>query len=944
MKEAPEGIVLYSWSGGIPDNVVNGISNPNNGRGSLIGITYVVPDFTPSQLQSQINKSGVISVGSNAYIDFSDLYGTKYPNNEKLVLSNAFVETLDLISEGPIEGPISGEYIYSGNLGQTGWSMATFSGYSVPTGFDSNNNNWNNQRYLRSIYWDEVPVLSDNAQLNFQNVNVAFSIGEPNGSNLQTIISKETTSRTLGERLRGGTDQIKYYRILNSNCNGVIINIKIGGLSITNSNNGNIGRDRIDYNISYRPLFSNLTTQTDFNSPLFETVWGKIVAAGGYIKSTRIDFNTSSFLSKTVAVKNSDSNNSSTVTVDSEVTMANFINNPNFIGWEIKIVRTTSDTTTSLQQNITYIDSLTELYGMTLTYPYSAIFRATFNAEFFSQIPERAFECKLLKVKIPGNYDPIKRTYATDGFATTNGFWDGTFATGKYWTNNPAWCFYDLMTNNRYGLGRFVDSVYIDPFTLYKIGQYCDGLVADGFGGLEPRFTCNVYFTSRDDAFKVINDMASIFRGMVYYAFGTVWAVQDSEKSPRVIFTNANVENGDFNYSTTSKKVRQSVAIVRYNDPNNFYKPAMEYVEDVDAIRRYGIRELDLTAFGCTSRGQAIRLANWALLSNNLETETIQFNGGIEASTLRPGDIFKTFDFNRKWKRYGGRVWTIDNTTLNPTGSIVTLDSPIEIQSGIQYNLSVLTPSYYYDTSQVSGINDGNYNQIRNSFLQQFVFNGDNHFISGNKSVITLSNSFDAINYSISGNPIFTVELGPDSQNYTGSRYFTNSNYDYYRVLNLKETDINKYEIIGIQYNSNKFLQIESGITYQRQSLNNLDKTPNSPHDLSLNVFNLSSQRQLIQYAFLVDNFNFINNYRVYVTTGNFPTLGVPDNSYLFTSLPVDIVQGSYLANQSGKYTFKVFSYNETDNIYSTSSASGSVNINTDLSIRDVSIGSLQLI
>lgn len=931
MQEAPEGIVAYSWSGVIPQTTNGDTSQLNN------------PIFTPSQLSTKINKTGILIVGQNAYIDLSDKLGTKYRSTEKLVLSSGFVNTLDLVSEGEIQGPTSGEYIYSGNLGQTGWSTAIFSGYQVPSGFES-------LRWLHSVYWDEVPVLSDNAQFNFQSVDAAFAVGTQNGSNLQDIFNVETTSRTLGERFRGGTDVIKYYRILNPNCNSAIVNVKIPNLSDTDANNGNIRRSLIQWNISYRPLFQDVATQTDFGAPIYEDVWGKVTSAGGYVRSTFIQFNTSTFLSKSVVVQNLNTNTGltpTTITVDTPVNIPNFLNSPNFVGWELKLVRTTLDSTSALVQNATYVDSLTEFYSSNLSYPCSALMRGTFFAEFFSQIPERAFDVQLLKIQLPGNYDPIMKTYATGGYATTNGFWNGQFASGKQWSNNPAWCYYDLITNARYGLGRFINNISLDIFTLYKIGQYCDELVPDGFGGLEPRFTCNAWIASREDAFKVVNDFASVFRGLSYYAFGTIFAVQDSPKIPFRTFTNANVENGDFSYSTTSKKVRQSVCIVRYNDPRNFYKPAIEYVENLDAIRRFGIRELDLTAFACTSRGQAIRLANWALLSNNTEVESVQFNAGLEAASLRPGDIFQVFDVYRKWKRYGGRTLNITNLYAGSvlTGAQVILDSALDLETGIDYTLSVLTPSFYYDTTQVSGLTAGDFSNIRRSFLQQFDFIGDNTSVSGNNSIINiLGTGFDITNYSISGNPIFTIELGQNSQNYTGSRYFINPNYDYYRVLNLKEVDVNKYTIIGLQYNPNKYLQIDSGINYQSNILSNVNNTPSSPHDLNLNLVNLSNSRQLIQFTFLVDNFQFINNYRVYVNTGEFGTNGVPADTYLYTTLPVDIVQGSYLPVNSGVFNFRVYAFNENNKIFSPNCASGLIFVNTDLPITDVIIGNLQLI
>ena len=280
-----------------------------------------------------------------------------------------------------------------------------------------------------------------------------------------------------------------------------------------------------------------------------------------------------------------------------------------------------------------FIDSVTEVFQTSLSYPNSAVIGSRFEAEFFSQIPNRAFDAKLLKVKIPSNYDPITRTY--------HGDWDGTFSTedegpygksgstyvaasrdlGKYWTDNPAWIFYDLVTNKRYGLGKYIETVNIDKWSLYKIAQYCDVLVDDGENDVEPRFSANVYINSKEEAFKVLQDFASIFRGIVYYGLGNINAIQDTEKEPVIQFTNANVEDGDFSYSSTAKKTRFSVATVRYNDKENFYKPALEYIEDVDAIRKYGVRETEVTAFGCTSKAQAVRLGRWILHTNNWEQE-----------------------------------------------------------------------------------------------------------------------------------------------------------------------------------------------------------------------------------------------------------------------------------------------------------------------------------
>ena len=933
-KEAPEGIVAYSWSGITPAG------------DSFFADGSPFPVYTPNDLQSKVNNGKIGQIASNIYIDYADTLGQDYKNTEKLVLAKNFIETLDMVSEGRINGLVQGEYIYSGNYGQTGWSTAAFSGYSVPTGADSFGTDFSNYRYLRSIYYNEVPILSDKAQFNFQISQAETSIRMPtytegleDGFNLATIDIEETTSRTIGVRLRKDVSQT--FRIINKNCKGVIVNVKVPSLSRTKEDTGNIHRVKLEWQISYRPIFTNVTKQSDYSAPIIETIFGKIISAGGYVRSTRVDFNVSSFFSKETSVTDASSNPIGTKTVITTNYIGNFLDNPDFLGWEIKIERLSPDSTTSLQQDLTYIDSFTELYGSEFRYPNSAIVRNTFNAEFFSQIPERAFEIEGIKVKIPGNYHPELRNYLTTGFATTNGFWNGLFATGYHYTNNPAWCFHDILTNKRYGLGRYIDNLNVDKFGLYKIGQYCDELVYTAEGGLEPRFTCNLWIGGREEAYKVVNDLASIFRGITYYAHGNLYSICDQPKTPRVEFTNANVENGDFSYTSTSKKARQSIAIVRYINPQDFYKPAIEYVEDVDAIRKYGIRELDLVAFGCTSRGQAIRLGRWALLSNNMETETIQFVGGLESATLRPGDIFKVHDTNRKTKRFGGRLWNYSN--IDTTGALFTLDSTIPFESGIQYKMTVLTPSYYYDSSQVTGLTDADYSNIRRSFLQDFYFSGDWCYNSSNKTIVSATGSLDNSNYTVGNYPVWSVELGPNSSSYTGSRYFSSSESDYYRTINIREAGTNKYEIVGLKYWEQKFKEIDSGINFQRPSISMQTRTPANPSDLSLSLYSVGdSSDKIVHYSFLVNNFNFINNYKVYAITGTFSS-SLPDNDTLVALLPPDVLQSTYIPNSSGAYNFRVYSYNETDNIYSNGYAAGLIQVDKGLPITDVIISSLQI-
>ena len=900
MVEAPEGIVLYSQSG--------------RANTRLTGVVV----------------GGAIVAGTipNTFIDTSDIYGQKYINNEYIQLTDTIVETLDLVSEGVIEGPLSGQWINSGVLGHTGWDSSYFSGYNTPTGYSS-------LGWLRSVYWNQLPVLSDAGQYNFQNVSLSFSQGQANGDILQQLTPEETTSRTIGTKLYAGDENAQVFRVLNQNCKGVIVNIKVPTLSNTDTA-GNITRTTLQYQIGYRPIFSSILKIATFNTPVQKFIFGKIVAAGGYIDSTRIDFNLSSFISAAGNVN--------------ETEAVGFLNDPDFIGWEVRISKITPESESALLSNGTYIDSISELYGSLFSYPNSAIVRSTFDAQFFSEVPERGFECDLLRVNIPANYNPRTRTYATGGYGTTNGYWNGTFASGKCWSNNPAWCFYDLITNARYGLGKFVDNIDVYKFDLYNIAQYCDELIADGYGGLEPRFTCNAWIPQKEEAYKVINDMASIFRGMTYYFNGNLNATQDAPKSSRFTFTNANTEDGDFNYSSTSKKTRQSVAVVRYNDPKNFYQPAIEYVDDLDSIRKYGVRELPIVAFGCTSRGQAIRLGKWALYSNNLETETVTFRAGIEAGLLRCGDLFEVVDYNRKLKRYGGRVLQINNTGytgVNFTGAQITLDASVDIQSGVQYNLSVVTPTFYYDPSQVTGLTSNDYYNIHRPILQTISFSGDSSFVSGGYSVLNLPTGLDSTNYNISGNPVWSIELGQNSVNYTGSFYFSSPSHDYYRILNIKETDINKYELVGLSYYPQKFALIDTGLVLlqqQSQLVAAQTATPPSPRNLSLNAYTLNIFQNLIKYSFLVDSYTNTSSYSVFTDTGNFGGAGssIPSQSFLSTILPPNIISADLLTTNTGNISFRVYGYNSSSQNYSTGFASGIVVVNsTTLPINGVIIGGL---
>ena len=717
-----------------------------------------------AELPDGILRNVSVSTDSNGNAVVNPTYDTR------VLLSKSQIELIDMISEGPIQGLVSGKYNFSGNIGEVGWRSAQFSGFKVPTSYPGT-------EYLRSVYLNQIPILDDLGKFNFQNVNLSYTNGLPNGEAIRTLSPYQSVSRTIGERLRGGENNAKFYRIFNKDAKAIIITIKFSSLSdVLPGGDGSVLRTSLSYSIYYRPVFSNKIS-TEFILGGNENLLGKL-SRSEYVRPTRINF------------------------------PSTFNNDPSFIGWEIKIVRSTPDSPSQYLSNATSIDSITEIQQNIFTYPNSAVIRQLFDAEYFNAIQERFFDVEMLKVKIPGNYNPVLRSYSTTGFATTNGAWNGQFATGVYYTNNPAWCYYDLLTNQRYGLGKYVSPDYTDKWEIYNIAKYCDTLVSDGEGGLEPRFTCNLWLAQREDAYKVINDMASIFRGLSYYANGYIYTANDAPKTEKWEFTNANVENGEFSYSSTSKRSRHSVAIVRYNDPKNFYAPAIEYVEDFDAMRKYGLREVEVSAFGCTSRGQAIRLGRWLLLSENLESETVSFTAGIESAAIRPGDIFKVSDINKKSKRYGGRLLSINNIlntgTNLPTGASIVLDYKIDTEPNVEYQLSVLTPTYNYNGYSITGMSSADVAENR-SHIQKFNFSGFQSSTSGSRGIINLYSGFNTSDYVISGNPIWVIELSDKYSSYSGARYFTNTDNDYFRLINISEKESNKFIVEAIQYNPQKY-------------------------------------------------------------------------------------------------------------------------------------------
>lgn len=325
----------------------------------------------------------------------------------------------------------------------------------------------------------------------------------------------------------------------------------------------------------------------------------------------------------------------------------------------IRATRWGGDSTSSTVQNRTFFDSMTLLWDEKLRYPNTALCGVSIDAQQFASIPRMAFMVRGLKVLVPTNYNPVTRAYT--------GSWSGTFK--RAWSDNPAWAWYDMLTNTRYGLGGLLDTALIDKYALYSIAQYCDALVPNGYGGHEPRFTCNLALTTQQDAWKLVNDMVSVFRAIAFWAGGSLTAVQDAPRSSRYLFNNANVAGGDFSYQSVASDQRYNVAAVTWNDPLQQYKQSVEIVERPDLIAKWKrIQQSDVVAIGCTSRGQARRLGRWLLYA---ESEAVTFAVGADGALPLPGDIIDIADANRAGARNGGRL------LAGSTASTLLLDAPI---------------------------------------------------------------------------------------------------------------------------------------------------------------------------------------------------------------------------------------------------------------------------
>lgn len=328
-------------------------------------------------------------------------------------------------------------------------------------------------------------------------------------------------------------------------------------------------------------------------------------------------------------------------------------------GWQIRVRKITADGDGERVFNQMQVDSIAEIIDAKLRYPNTALLFLSFNARTFSSIPKLSVDMFGRYLQVPSNYDADSRT--------STGLWDGTFK--QAYTNNPAWVYYDLITNDRYGLGDRLKPFMINKWALEYIARVCDEPVSDGKGGTEPRFTCNLYLQKQEDAYRVLQHIAGIFRGMSFWNGSQIIIDADTPRDTDYVITRANVINGQFNKTGTSADDRHTIAKVAYSDPNNNYETDYVMVRNERAIAKYGINILDLSAVGCTSEGQAYRMGLAALLTEQNRTQTVTFAMGLDGSLPSVGDRVDIADMMFTGRASGGRI-----SAVSDDRTVITVD------------------------------------------------------------------------------------------------------------------------------------------------------------------------------------------------------------------------------------------------------------------------------
>lgn len=469
----------------------------------------------------------------------------------------------------------------------------------------------------QSIFLDGTPLLNSDGSSNFSGVVWEFRAGTQAQSYIQGLPGTENEI-SVGTEVKSAVAWT--HTFTNTQLSAIRLRLKWPSL-FKQEDDG----DLVGYSINYI-----IELQTDggaFQTVVNTAVTGKTTS--GYERSHRIDLP------------------------------------PAGTTWTIRLRKITSDANSAKIGDAMTIQSYTEVIDAKLRYPNTALLYIEFDSsQFNGSIPQISCEPQGRVIRVPDNYDPVTRTYS--------GTWTGAFKWA--WSDNPAWVFYDLVVTDRFGLGNRLTAANIDKWELYQVAQYCDQMVPDGKGGsgTEPRYICNVYVQSRNDAYTVLRDFAAIFRGMTYWGGNQIVALADMPRDIDYSYTRANVIDGQFSYSSSTTKTRYTTALVSWSDPDNAYADAMEPVFEQDLVTRYGFNQLELTAIGCTRQSEANRKGRWGILTNNKD-RVVTFAVGLDIP--QPGYIIAVADEMLSGKVMGGRISSVN-------GRAITLDRAPDAVAG----------------------------------------------------------------------------------------------------------------------------------------------------------------------------------------------------------------------------------------------------------------------
>lgn len=390
--------------------------------------------------------------------------------------------------------------------------------------------------------------------------------------------------------------------------------------------------------------------------------------------------------------------------ISGEYLEAHIINAPDEKPFDIRVRRVTADSTSDLLQNDTRWNSYSEIIDDNLSYPHTAVAGAVIDHDQYTDTPTRTYHLRGLIVDVPDNYDPETRTYS--------GLWLGGMK--QAYTNNPAWIFRYLVKNERFGLARHAGYIDVDDGALYTLSQYCDQLVDDGYGGLEPRVTLNAYITEQMSARDLLDNIAGMFRGIALWDGQRLTVMIDAPQDPIATITNANVVDGAFTRSSISRAECYNAVIVSWTDPENGWEQSKEYVADDELIARDGYNETTMEAFGCTSRGQAYRAGKWLIETAKREPSKFTFKMARDAIHFTPGDIIEILDNNRAGARLGGRI-------VANNGNVITVDKVDSEYITAGDTISLLDSDGKFKKHQITGING---NKIALAAAPAWIRNG----------------------------------------------------------------------------------------------------------------------------------------------------------------------------------------------------------------------------